>query len=167
MEEEEKKETEEASETEAKTMSKKEFWIRFGIWFALAVLAPLGYIFFSYDIFVSAGSKKLSGWGIIAVCFACVMLMSIIHSAKKGMPNGSMPKQCLDGYTLLLPILFIILLIEITKDKIQSFEEFLIFMVICEAVAVPINPMPKWAAENNMKTISTVVGETVKKLFKK
>ena len=137
-------------------MSKKEFWIRFGIWFALAVVAPFAYIFHEYGLFRDSSPRRLSGWGIIAIIFVAIMMMAILRQARQGMPKGSMVRQCIDGYSLLVPIIVVILIIEVTKDKIEGFERFLIFMVACEAIAVPINPMPKWGAINNVEFLSGI-----------
>lgn len=146
-----------------KTMTKKEFWIRFPIWFALAVAAPVAYILVKYDIFVSTNDKKLSGWGIIAVLFTFAMVMGILSSAKKGLRRGTMMRQCLDGFTLLLPILAVILILQYLKTRIADFEAFLVFMILCEAVAIPVNPIPKWAAQNDGMTLMEIITKAIRK----
>lgn len=128
-------------------MSKKEFWARFAIWFAFAVAGPLVYVAVAYGFFVPSASLRLSGWGILAIVFMCLSLLYVIHEAKKGLPKGSFAKQCIDGYTALIPMFFAILLLHTVRDSLAEFERFLIFTILCEAVAVPINPMPKWGAQ--------------------
>ena len=153
-------------EEEEKKMSKKEFWLRFVLWFAFAVVGPLVYIACSYGFFVPSASLRVSGWGIIAIVTTCVCLLYVIHEAKKGMPRGSFAKQCIDGYTALLPMFFAILLIHVTKDAIAEFERFLIFTILCEAVAVPINPMPKWGSQYEEEKQERTLFNALSRAFK-
>ena len=136
-------------ETEKK-MTKKEFWIRFGIWFFLAVAVPFTYVACAYGLFENKGTT-LSGWGVVALIFVIVMLFNIIKQARAGFPKGTMARQCIDGYLILIPIFGALLLVHSVKNSLAEFEKFLIVMILCEAVAVPVNPMPKWAAQNRIK----------------
>lgn len=131
-----------------KKMTKKEFWIRFGIWALLAIVVPVTYVGISYGLFDAKGEHSLSGWGIIAIIFVSIVLIYIVNQAKAGMPRGTMARQCLDGYCILIPVFFAILLIHVIRNSLADFERFLIITIICEAIAVPINPMPKWGAQN-------------------
>lgn len=154
-------------ETERK-MTKAEFWIRFGVWLALAVVAPIVYLAVSYGLFTfHEESTSLSGWGVLALVFAVSMLLYIINQAKKGMPSGSMAKQCIDGYMALIPVFAFILLLQVIKTNVEGFQRFLIFMIICEAVAVPVNPIPKWAMQNHIDMAENFLVKTIKKAIGK
>jgi len=156
--------TETQAESEPKRMTKKEFWIRFAVWFAVAVAAPFSYVCFRFGLFTQTeATSKISGWGIIAFTFLGFMLIKIVRSARKGLCYGSMAAQCIDGYTLLIPLICFILVLELIKRNIESFEEFLIVTALCEAVAIPINPMRRWAYEHNTEAFTEIVAKGIKK----
>lgn len=145
-------------EIKIRKMTKKEFFIRFFIWVALAAVAPLVYIGVKYNIFTFKEQvRSITGWGVIALIFTCIVLIYIINQARSALPKGNFIRQCIDGYTALLPILFAIIMIEMVKDSIGDFQKFLIFMIICEGVAVPINPMPKWGQQNHIDLAQTTL----------
>ena len=92
MEEEEKKQTItlDANGFIDKKMGKAEFWIRFVLWLGLAVIAPFAYICVSFGIFESKDTTTtLSGWGVIAVIFLCIMLLIVVNNVRKGLPYGN------------------------------------------------------------------------------
>ena len=149
-------------ETKGK-MTKKEFWIRFGVWFFFAVAIPFTYIACAYGLFENKGTT-LSGWGAVALIFVIVMLFNIIKQARAGFPKGTMARQCIDGYLILIPIFGALLLVHSLKNTLAEFEKFLIVLIICEAVAVPINPMPTWAHQNEVKETESAVAMALRKM---
>lgn len=173
MDEEKEEKTEKTEQSEPKEedgyrkMSKTEFWIRFSVWCILAIVVPVVYLAVAYGLFKPSTQSKsgysISGWGILAIAFSVIMLMVIISQARKGMRYASMARQCIDGMMVLLPIVGLALLIEATKDNIEAFERFLIVMICCEAVAVPINPMRKWGEQNHIEVTEGFVTSAIKK----
>lgn len=156
------------AEESEKKMSKKEFWIRFAVWFLIAVAAPFAYVCVRFGIFTNTEpTTKVSGWGIIAFVFLGIMAVKIIRSARKGLSYGSMAAQIIDGVTVLIPIICFTLILELIKRNVDAFEEFLIFTIICEAVAIPVNPMRRWAYEHNTEAFSTIVFNGIKRFFDK
>jgi cation transport ATPase len=155
-------------EADSHKMSRKEFWIRFSLWISFAVIAPIGFLAWRYGLFTSSEGAKtsLNGWGILAVIILGIFFIYMIKEAKKGMPEGSMLVQCLDGYGILIPLVLLILLLDGIKDSIAYFEEVLIVLVVCEGIAVPINPMRKWAAQNNIERGSNLLSSSIKKALR-
>lgn len=143
---------------EEKKMTKKEFWIRFGIWVTFAVVIPFVYLATAYGLFESKGTT-LSGWGVFAIVFVTVMLLYIVKTARDGMPKGTLFRQCIDGYMLLIPIIVALVLVHNLKNTLESLERFLIVLVLCEAIAVPINPMQKWAYQNHVEQADGVLSK--------
>ena len=131
-------------------MTKKEFWIRFAIWISFFLVAPFVYISVEFGIFSEQTSRSLSGWGIIAVFFLMICGIILLNMVRKSMRKGTMWRQCFDGAFALLPILCIIFALETIKNNVSDFQKFLIFLVVCEAIAVPINPFPKWDMQHGM-----------------
>jgi len=148
-------------------MSKTEFWIRFGIWITLAVIVPFVYIAVEYGLFSASGgtSKSLSGWGVVAVIFMAIVILYIINQTKNSLPDGNFMKQCISGVMGLIPLFAAIIIIHSVKNVMEDFERFLIVVLICEAIAVPVNPLPKWAAENNIKLAEVTLFNAFSRAF--
>ena len=134
-------------------MSKAEFWIRFAIWVTLAAVVPFVYMAVAYGLFSSGGgsAKSLSGWGVVAIIFVSIVLIYIINQTKNSLPAGNFMRQCISGFMALIPLFAAILIIHSVRNVLDEFERFLIVVLICEAIAVPVNPLPKWAMDNNIK----------------
>lgn len=156
-----------------KKMTTGEFWIRFSLWTLFAVVVPIGFIAWRFGLFkptdntVQTTSLKLSGWGIIGVIIIGIFILAIIRQAKKGLPYGSMLCQCIDGYSLLIPLLLAVLVIDGVKDNIDKFEQILIVTLVSEAVGIPINPMRRWAMEHNIERSSNILTKIIKEAIKK
>lgn len=162
---------EEKTETSEK-MSKKQFWIRFSLWALFAAIIPVGFIIYKYGLFVPANTTtkaqyQLSGWGIISIVIVAIFLLVLLKDAMKGLPNGSMIKQCVKGIGMLIPLFLFILMINSIKDSIEAFEEVLIVLLVSELVAVPINPFPKWATQNNIDMTENIIVKSIKKALGK
>ena len=157
------------SENGLRKMSVAEFWIRFAVWIILALAVPIGYLAFAYGLFTTSkgGDTCLTGWGTLAIVFSCVMLLVIVNQTKKGLRWGSMARQCIDGVMALLPLLCAIMLLDSVKGNIESFERFLIVTLVCEAVAVPVNPLRKWAEQNNVEHVEGFLVRTIRKAIGK
>ena len=163
---------EKKEEPAPKKMGKAEFWIRFVLWIAFAIVAPVAYIAIAYGLFApqeanSSGSIALSGWGVTALIFVAIMILFVINSVKKSLPYASMARQCLDGIFFLVPLLVVILILHVVKGNIDQFENFLIFTFFAELIAVPINPMRKWGEENHAERRANILKETISKLINK
>lgn len=147
-----------------KKMSQAQFWVRLALWVILCLIVPLVYLAVAYGIF--SGSKgsglALSGWGTVGVVFSIIVLLYIVNQTRKALPRGSMMKQCISGVMALLPLVGAIILIENTKANIDKLERFLIIVTICEAIAVPVNPLPKWGAERNIAIGEGIIRRAVK-----
>jgi len=166
---EEQKPNETASESgEPKTMTKTEFLIRFALWIGLALIAPFIYLSASYGLFVvKEHTKTLSGWGILAIIFVAIVMIGIIRNARKALPVGNMLRQCIDGVISLIPLLAMLLIIHSIKGSIDDFEKFLIFTILCEAVAIPVNPMPKWGMQQRIDIAGNTIVGALKSFFTK
>lgn len=154
-------------------MSRKQFWIRFALWVVFAVVVPVAFLAWRYGLFSTReGSEtSMTGWGIVAIIIIAVFLLKLLNEAKKGLPEGSMLAQCLDGYKWEIPLVLIIFMLENIKNNVDALEETLIVLAVSEAIAIPINPMRRWAYENKIerngsflkKVLSEAISEGLKK----
>lgn len=146
-------------------MSKTEFWTRLALWVALALAAPIVYLAIAYGLFTCKGgtSAQLSGWGTVAVVFAGAMLIAIVMQARSTLPKGTFARQCVDGALALIPLLCAILVIHAVKSNMDGFEKFLIVTFVCEALAVPANPLPHWGLQNHIELGENFIVSAIKK----
>lgn len=163
---------EEKAEKTSEKMSKKQFWVRFSLWALFAAIVPVAFIIYKYGLFVPADTQakseyQLSGWGILAIAIVAIFLLILLKDAMKGLPNGSMIKQCVKGVGALIPLFLLILMINSVKDSIESFEQVMIVLFVSELVAVPINPFPKWAAQNNIDMTENIIVRSIRKALDK
>ena len=159
----EEEKTEEGSSI--RKMSKTEFWTRLALWVVLALVVPIVYLAIAYGLFTckSGSSVQLSGWGVLAVVFAAAMLIVVVMQARATLPRGTFARQCIDGALALIPLLCAILVIHAAKANMDGFEKFLIVTFICEALAVPANPLPHWGLQNHIEFSENFIVAAIKK----
>ena len=159
----EEEKTEEGSSI--RKMSKTEFWTRLALWVVLALVMPIVYLAIAYGLFTckSGSSVQLSGWGVLAVVFAAAMLIVVVMQARATLPRGTFARQCIDGALALIPLLCAILVIHAAKANMDGFEKFLIVTFICEALAVPANPLPHWGLQNHIELSENFIVSAIKK----
>ena len=133
-------------------MSKKQFWIRIGIYFLFALLVPIGFLIWRFDLFAQVESgTKLSGWGTFAAVFVILFFLKLMKSVRKGLPF-SYWTQLLDGViSVIIPLIAITVILTFMKNFIEELSQFLIVLTACEVVAVFTNPLKEWAHENNIE----------------
>ena len=141
-------------ENEKKKMSLKEYIIRLAIWAVVLLVPPLIYLEVNYGLFTNHTGYALSGWGVVGVTFGAITLLYVLNQIKGGFEKGSMLRQCVEGYIRILPMLAVIVVIHYAKTAMDKMEGFLVVVALCQIVAVPINPNPKWAEQNGTKTIT-------------
>ena len=147
-------------------MSAKQFWIRFAIWATLALAIPLAFVAWRFGIFSNREGHSLSGWGVVAIALLSFFFIYVIELAKQGMPKGSMANQCLDGLKIVIPLILSLFLLRSIKNSIEQFESFIAVLIICESAAIPVNPMPKWAAQNHIDTAKKNIIEIAREAAK-
>lgn len=165
MAEDTKKEEKTEEETSVRRMSKTEFWARLAAWVVLALAIPIAYLAIAYGLFSSkdGSSARLSGWGILAILFAGVMLIVVVMQARATLPRGTFARQCVDGALALIPLLCAILIVHAAKSNMDGFEKFLIVTFVCEAIAVPANPLPHWGLQNHIEFSENFIVAAIKK----
>lgn len=138
-----------------KFMTKKEFWIRFPIWVIISLVVPICFIAWKFDVFHTqtnvATETRLTGWGVLCLIIVGWFVIKLLEEVKAGFHKGTMVRQCLDGARWLIPLFILIFVLDSLKDNIADIEQFLIVFVVCEAVALPINPVVRWAWERNIE----------------
>lgn len=132
-----------------KEHSKTTFWIRFIFWFIFACALPFAFIVWRFKLFTTISSIQIGGWGIIAIVIVVVFALTVVRYVRMALSaRYSLMGQCLSGFCkVVLPLLAFLALLQSVKSNIDLLMQAVGCVVLCETVAIPINPLPKWAYE--------------------
>lgn len=126
----------------------KKFVIRFILFTLFACILPFTFIAWRYELFSKVNEMSLTGWGIIGILIIAIFCFYVLNAIKKGMPY-SMFTQIVDGIIKVeMPLILVYLLLSNIQSTIDLFLQCIVCIIICEAIAIPINPLPKWIKEN-------------------
>lgn len=144
-------------ETETKT-DKRKFWALFSAWSLFACVLPVAFIAWRYDLFTKISSVQFGGWGMIAVLIIAVFAIVCFKYVSKGLIKWSMTKQVVSGACkIVVPLLALYFVLYSISSSIALFLEALKVVIACEAIAIPINPFPKWVYESTMGTTDSAL----------
>lgn len=133
-------------------MTKKEFIIKFILWLIFVAVIPIVCIVDRYDL-VKNNPLKYTGWGIIVIAILTIVAMVILGYFLKLM-KWSMFKQVLAGIrNVLIPLGVLFVGAELIASNIENIKYILIFSMISEAIAIPLNPFPKWVYLKNISDL--------------
>ena len=139
------------------------FWLRMIGWLAAGVVAPIITFSIEFGLFTEYGYQvttdelgnvvsmqvALNGWGIVSVAligFAAVNIINEIIDAYT--KEYSLLKQILVGVkNKILPIVIAIVVCYFLKNCVEQIIFCLTTIGICQIVAIPLNPLPKWKSE--------------------
>lgn len=120
-------------------------------WAILAAGLPFAFIAWRYGIFRQQTTIAITGWGIIAIIIVGIFLITLASYVRKGLKPG-MFKQMASGFCkVILPLLVLLLIVEGIKNDIALFEKALEVTIVCELVAIPVNPFPAWLYKRKME----------------
>lgn len=160
--------TSEKSNDTVAVMGNKEFITRLIAFIIAGCVLPFSFIAYRYDIFKSPHST-LTGVGFLAIILVLIFAIYVLKMVKKAHPH-TMTTQIISGYTyvaifLLLPLMWL----QAIDGDIEMFEQVLEVIILCELVAVPVNPLPLWAYQKNIEFTGLSLksfGKTMSKFFK-
>ena len=126
----------------------KQFVIRFIFFTLFACILPFTFIAWRYELFAKVDEISLTGWGIIGILIVAIFCIYVLNAIKKGMPY-SMFTQVVNGILKVeMPLVLVYLTLSNIQSTIDLFMQCLICVIVCEAIAIPINPLPKWIKDN-------------------
>jgi hypothetical protein len=97
---------------------------------------------------------SLSGWGIVGILIVFFFVKYVLKMLKTGLPF-SLFTQCISGILkVILPLVCVYMLVEALKGSIDYFAQALAFTIVCEIIAIPINPLPKWLADTRTEQLN-------------
>ena len=130
-------------------------------WIIFALIVPVVFILFRFDIFRSASHIQFGFWGFVVIGIILAFLISTLRYICKLMPF-SMAAQCISGFgKVILPLAIILIAAYVIRNKIDVFIQALWVVIVSEAIAIPLNPMPKWIHEHLTEEQQKRVGNFV------
>ena len=126
---------------------KSVFWIRFVLWTMFACVLPFSFIVWRFELFHAIAKIQIGGWGLIAIIIVAVFAITVIHYVRIAlMAKHTLLGQTLGGFCkVIIPLLAALFILRSVRDNVDLMIQVLGCVTICEAVAIPLNPLPKWA----------------------
>ena len=157
--------------TEEELQKEKElkiFIVRAIAWALFSCVIPVLFIGFRYSLFEKAGSLQLSGWGIIAVVIIAVFLYVLTKYIRAGFGQWSFIKQIIDGVIrIVLPLATVLAIAINIRNNLDVFIQSLSCVLICEIIAIPINPFPEWVAKKTQGRFESMVDFVADRFYNK
>lgn len=122
-----------------------------------------------FELFNKISTISIGGWGLVCIIFSAVFIVKLAKQVKKGLPY-SFFTQILNGIIkIVIPLITATLCLFAIKNCINEAIEFMICLTMCEIIAIPSNPFPKWihtASENEeinkyKKIYSAITGKEI------
>ena len=96
---------------------------------------------------VETANVSLNGWGILCIVLVGSYLMTIVKEVADARPGYSFTKQCYKGLSSLIPLIVIYGVCHFLRGSLDQVLFCLAVVIACRAVAIPLNPLPKWKYE--------------------
>lgn len=132
------------------------FWIRMVLWTAISCATPVVVFAYKFGLFkstpqydslgnvISNTNISLNGWGIVSCIIVGMFLISIIQEIADAYVGYSLIKQCYVGVSKLIPLVILYALCYFLSGAIGHLMYCLAVLIICKAIGIPLNPLPKW-----------------------
>ena len=142
---------------------KATFWIRFGLFALLACILPFSFIVWRFKLFHTISSTQVGGWGIIAIVIVAVFIFVVLRYVKMALSvKYSFVAQCIGGFCkVVLPLMVVLTILYSTRNNVGLMIQVMGCVTVCEAIAIPLNPLPKWAYEAQKNVRAEERKETV------
>jgi hypothetical protein len=123
------------------------FWFRFVCWLLAAIILPFLFVAFRFDLFEQVNKVSIGLPELFVIGIGAGFLFSLLRYIKAGFKGRyTFIGQCIAGLLkITLPLIIFYAVINVMKDNIEYFLQSLGCVVLCETIAIPLNPMPKWA----------------------
>lgn len=148
---------------------KAEFIIRLILTIVSAVVVPFTYMTVRFNLFQATTKVQFGFRGLILIVIMGLTVGMLIKFYLDGMKTKySYLKQVLSGaIKIVIPLLVAIFVLRWIGSNIDYVIELLIVLVCCETVAILVNPLPKWAFNNNVDGIGEITDMLIARREKK
>lgn len=129
---------------------KKEFWSKFALYVLFGAILPCMFLTWRFNLFGKASKVQIGGWGLLAILFLGIFFAKTVKIVRMGLPY-SLATQVLEGVVkVLIPLFIAIMAAYYLKNAMTQLVQFLCVTFVCEAVAIVVNPLPKWLHEHQL-----------------
>ena len=151
-------------------MTKKEFIIRLALFLTFALAFPITYITIRCNLWNQA--TTISFWFIFLILLIVIVVAVLIKYYLDGMKTKySFIKQILTGtIKVILPLGVVLLIAVWFKGKAEwlvehtnLFIEILGMALSSETIAIVVNPLPRWAFDNNVDGLVEITDKILHK----
>ena len=146
---------------------KKVFIARVILFCIFGCILPFVFIAWRFQIFSNGGGVSLTGWGVIGILIVFFFILYCLKILKNSIPF-SMTYQILSGtIKVILPLILLLLLVNALEDSIRQFKQALIIVIGCEAIAIVVNPFPKYMHDKGIEKTENLMDMFITKFKKK
>lgn len=148
-------------------MQKKHPKLYFAIMFSLFVLfsvgVPIGYILIRHKPFMHLDKITIGFWELLAILVLLIFVNIMIKYYMDGMKTKyNFLKKVVSGISkVILPLTVLFLILFFLKDYTKYIIEFLFVLIPSEFVAICVNPLPKWAFDNNVSGLGDILDKVI------
>lgn len=139
------------------------FWTRMLGWIVTSCVIPIVTFSVKFGLFnkttvrtdslgnvIETQSTSLNGWGIVACAVIGFTVSTILKEVITAYPQYSLAKQWLTGFRkIVLPLLIGFFVCLFINNVIQHIMFCLGTLAVCQFIAIPLNPLPKWRYEKS------------------
>lgn len=150
---------------EKKKNPKVVFIVRLIVTFLVGIATPIIYVLARFKPFSMKETVSVGFAGVVAIAILGIAVCFLIKFYLEGVKTKySLLKQILQGiYRVVIPTAGALAICYVFKTYISQLIEILLVLLPCEIVAIVVNPLPKWAFDNNVEGM----GEIADKIFGK
>lgn len=137
------------------------FWSRMVGWVMMSCIIPIVTFSVKFGLFnkttvkydslgnvIESSSTSLNGWGLVACALIGFTISSVIKEVIAAYPGYSLTKQWLTGFRkTVLPLAIGFFVCLFVNGIIQHIMFCLGTIAVCQFIAIPLNPLPKWRYE--------------------
>ena len=133
------------------------FWVRMILWLAIGCAVPVIVFASKFGLFttnvpevdelgnaIGTPNVSLNGWGIISCLIVGGTLIHILQELAAVNTGYSLLKQCYIGFSKLIPFVIVLAACHFLSGAMSQVIYCLTIYVICRAISIPIDPLPKW-----------------------
>lgn len=141
----------EGSEGKGKLTKEQKTFITKVILFVLfGALLPLAFVMWRYGCFTDGGFT-MAGWGWIAAMVIFFFMLYVMNQLRKTLPWSYFSQIVTGMMKVILPLTLVYVLVWNLQDSIDYFLQSLAAIIVCECVAICVNPFPKWRHDHKIE----------------
>lgn len=139
------------------------FYVRLALFILIGCVAPFAFIAWRFDLFTSATKASLSGWGIVGILIIFFFLRYVYSILRSGIPYSFITQILAGVFKIIVPLLLMYVALNVIGRNIDQFMQVIVCVILCEIVAIPINPLPKYMHDNNIEKVESLMDTFWKK----